>query len=59
MALLAERPHAFRLLALLLFASTIGLAVAFVRARRLADVSGALRLPEGARQPALLHALSP
>ena len=59
LALLAERPLAFRLLALLLFASTIGLAVEFVRARRLADVSGALRLPEGARQPALLHALSP
>ncbi len=56
-ALFLEQALLFRGLALLLVVATLGLGVEFVRARRLVDVDAALRLPQGARQPHLLHAL--
>jgi len=56
-ALFLEQALVFRVLALLLVVATLGLGVEFVRARRLVDVAAALRLPQGARQPHLLHAL--
>jgi hypothetical protein len=58
-ALFAGQALAFRGLSLLLLLATVGLAVEFVRARGLADVAAALRLPQGARRPRLLHAYSP
>ena len=56
-ALFLEQALLFRGVALLLVAATLGLGVEFVRARRLVDVAAALRLPQGARRPHLLHAL--
>jgi hypothetical protein len=59
LALFAGQPLAFRGLALLLLVATLGLAVEFVRARRLLDIAEPLRLPNGAHRPRLLIALSP
>lgn len=59
LALLAGEGLIFRALAALMVIATVGLAVEFVRARRLADVKPAIRFPEGARRPRLLHAFSP
>lgn len=58
-ALLIDQPLVLRGLAGLMVVATAGLAVEFIRARRLADVAPATRLPTGARRPRLLHALSP
>lgn len=58
-ALLAGQPALFRGLAVLMLAATLGLAVEFIRARRLADVDPGLRLPAGTQRPRLLRALSP
>ena len=58
LALLVEQATLFRVTAALMLVATGALAVEFVRARRLADVDAATRLPEGARRPRLLLALS-
>ncbi len=58
LALVLEQALPFRGLAVLALVATLGLGVEFVRARRLADVPAALRLPPGTRQPHLLYALS-
>jgi len=49
---------AFRVAAVVMLLATAGLIVQFVRARRLADVAGERRLPQGARRPRLLLALA-
>jgi hypothetical protein len=58
LALCAGQPLAFRGLALVLLVATLGLIAELVRARRLADVKTALRLPAGVRRPRLFMALS-
>jgi hypothetical protein len=58
LALCAGQPLAFRGLALLLVIATLGLIAELVRARRLADVKTAVRLPAGVRRPRLFMALS-
>jgi len=59
LALCLDQPLAFRGLALLLLVATIGLIAELIRARRLVDVTAAVRLPAGAQRPRLLMALSP
>ena len=58
LALLVEQATLFRVTAALMLVATGARAVEFVRARRLADVYEETRLPEGARRPRLLLALS-
>ena len=53
-ALLLDKPLAFRLCAAVMVVATGGIIVQLVRARRLADVAGALRLPSGVHAPRLL-----
>jgi hypothetical protein len=53
-ALLVDQPLAFRVSAGVMVIATIGIVAQFVRTRRLADVSAALRLPDGAHAPRLL-----
>lgn len=53
-ALLVEQPLPFRIAALLMTVATLCIVQEFVRARRLADVAEALRLPAGAAAPYLL-----
>ncbi len=57
-ALLADSALAFRLAAAAMSVATIGIIAQLLRARRLADVQGAVRLPEGAHRPRLLLSLS-
>jgi hypothetical protein len=52
--LLLGQPLAFRIAAAVMVIATGGIVVQLVRTRRLADVSAALRLPNGARAPRLL-----
>ena len=54
LALLAGAPLLFRAGAVGMLLATGAIAAELVRTRRLADVRGAVRLPEGARQPRLL-----
>lgn len=56
-ALLAGHPTLFGLGAAITLLATIAIAIELVIARRLANVSAALRLPEGARLPCLFMAL--
>jgi hypothetical protein len=58
-AMLAGQAAIFRGVAAAMLMATIGIAAQIVRARRLADVSPALRLPEGAHAPHLLFSYSP
>ncbi len=53
-ALLLDRPLAFRIAATVMVIATSGIIVQLVRARRLADVQPALRCPTGVRPPRLL-----
>jgi hypothetical protein len=53
-ALLANLPSAFRLMAALMFVATVGILVQVVRTRCLAEIDAAMRLPPGARRPRLL-----
>jgi hypothetical protein len=57
-AMFAGEPLAFRGAAGAMLAATIGIAAQIVRTRRLADVTAALRLPEGTHRPRLLFSLS-
>jgi hypothetical protein len=41
-----------------MLAATIGIAAQIVRTRRLADVTAALRLPEGTHRPRLLFSFT-
>ncbi len=52
-ALLADQPGLFRLAAAATLAATLALAVELVLARRLFNVAGNMRLPDGATQPRL------
>ena len=52
--LLLGQPLTFRIAAAVMVIATGGIIVQLVRTRRLADVSAALRLPNGARAPRLL-----
>ena len=56
LALLAGQAALFRVLAGFMLVATGALAIEFIRARRLADVDAATRLPEGTRRPRLLLA---
>ncbi|HEY0920646.1 hypothetical protein [Devosia sp.] len=56
LALLGGQALLFRALAACMLVATGALAVEFIRARRLADVDAATRLPEGTRRPRLLLA---
>lgn len=58
-ALLAGPAPAFQGAAGVMLVSTAGIATQLIRARRLADVTTALRLPEGTRRPRLLLSFSP
>jgi len=57
-ALIAGRAPLFRIAAAAMLIATCGIVLQLIRARRLADVAAAARLPEGARQPWLLVAHS-
>lgn len=57
-ALLAQQPAVFRLGAVAVCLATIAIVIELVLARRLANVSPSLRLPEGARMPRLFMAAS-
>lgn len=57
--LLAGPAWTFQVTAGIMFIATAGIAAQFVRARRLADVANALRLPEGAHRPSFLLSPSP
>lgn len=56
--LLLAFPLAFRISAGAMVVATAGIVVQFVRTRRLADVTAALRLPKGVRRPRLLFSLA-
>jgi hypothetical protein len=57
--LLAGFPTGLRLAAAAMLAATAGILAQLVRARRLADVKAAARLPQGARRPRLLLSSHP
>jgi hypothetical protein len=59
LALCCGQPLAFRAFALVLLVATTGLIAELIRARRLVDVTQAVRLPTGAQRPHLLMAFSP
>lgn len=59
LALLAGGALAFQASAAIMLVATAGIVAQLVRTRRLADVSGALRLPHGAHRPRLLFTPSP
>ena len=50
-ALMLEAPALFRLCAAAMLVATVAIVVELVLARRLANVSAAVRLPEGTRLP--------
>jgi hypothetical protein len=54
LALLCETPLAFRVMTAALAISTVGIVAELVRARRLADVAAAVRVPAGVSVPRLL-----
>ena len=53
--LLLDEAWLFRVAALAMTLATAGIVLEFVRTRRLADVAGPMRLPDGANAPCLLH----
>jgi hypothetical protein len=55
-ALLLGQPAAFQVAALVMTVATLGIVQQLFRTRRLADVAGPLRLPNGSRAPHLLYA---
>jgi hypothetical protein len=55
-ALLLNQPSAFRIAALVMTVATLGIVQQLIRTRRLADVTGPLRLPNGSSAPHLLYA---
>ncbi|MBS0529036.1 MAG: hypothetical protein JSS22_06565, partial [Proteobacteria bacterium] len=55
-ALLFNQPSAFRIAALAMTVATLGIVRHLIRTRRLADVAGPLRLPNGTSAPHLLYA---
>jgi hypothetical protein len=57
-ALLAEEPTLFRLGSAAVCIATLAIVIELVLARRLANVSASLRLPEGTRLPRLFMAAS-
>lgn len=54
-ALLCGHPYAFQATATAMFVATAGIVSQLLRARRLVDVKGGDRFPDGAHQPSLLH----
>jgi hypothetical protein len=57
-SLLVDEPSVFRIAAGATAAATAGIVVELIRARRLADVDAAVRLPDGAHRPRLLLSAS-
>lgn len=57
-ALLAGFPPMFQVCAAAMLVATAGIVAQLVRTRRLADVAGALRIPQGSQRPRLLSSLS-
>jgi hypothetical protein len=57
-SLLASNASVFRIAAGASAVATVGIIVELIRARRLADVSATVRLPDGARRPRLLFSAS-
>lgn len=55
-ALLFNQPSAFRIAAFAMTVATVGIVRHLIRTRRLADVAGPLRLPNGTHAPHLLYA---
>jgi hypothetical protein len=57
-ALLIGPPSAFRLAALAMTVATVGIVLQLVRTRRLNEVAGPMRLPDGTKYPCLLYSRS-
>jgi hypothetical protein len=55
-ALLLSQPSAFRIAAFAMTVASLGIVQQLIRTRRLADVTGPLRLPNGSSAPHLLYA---